>query len=141
MRIVEEFYARGHPNVVAKHPTTFEITRELELSKRGDCVIAVGATKGLTNLSMKFRKLCRNDESRILVEVRTLRIADIIEGRGSRRLTLSHSSEMVGRKSSYVSDRTIMIRADKAACDVNRDLIDALTSPSTSAQIRITAEV
>jgi len=141
LRVTQYLYARGHPNVIAKHPTTFEITKHIQLTKRGDCVIAVQANKAPVDLSTEFRNLCKSDEARIMVELRAAGIAETIEGRGSRMLTLSHSSEIVGRKSSYVSDRTLMIRADKAACDIDRDLIRALKSPSTKLQITIIGEI
>jgi hypothetical protein len=48
---------------------------------------------------------------------------------------------MVGRKSSYPSDRTIMIRVDKAACDLDRRLIDALKSPNARLTVHLIAEV
>jgi hypothetical protein len=138
--LIEELSARGHSNVIAKHLTTFEITKDTNLTRRGDCVIAVNATKGPRDLSVEFRNLCRHDESKILVELEVDGIVDSIEGRGSPKLALSHSSELVGRKSSYVSDRTVMIRSDKGACDLGRELIDALTSPSARLRVRITAE-
>ncbi len=141
MRIVEELFAQGHPNIRAKHPTTFEVTKDRELTRRGDCVIGVNAGKGLRDLSSEFKDLCRHDESRIVVELEAAGIAEVIVGRGSRKLTLSHSSELVARKSSYTSDRTIMIMADRAACDLSRGLIDALTSSATRLRVRITVEL
>jgi hypothetical protein len=141
MRIVAELLAQGHPNVLAEHQTTFEITRESNLSRRGDCVIGVNASIGPRDLSNEFRNLCRHNESRILVELEAKGIADSIEGRGAPKLTLKHPNEMVGRKSSFVSDRTIMIDADRAACDLDRDLIEALTYSETMLRVRIIVEL
>ncbi len=103
-------------------------------------MIAVQATKGLGELSSELLKLCRRDDTRIVVELRAAGIFDSIEGSGSAELTLSHPGEIVGRKSTYVSDRTLMIRANKAACDIDRDLVRALKSPNTKLEIRIIAE-
>jgi len=141
LKIVEEFYAQGHRNVVAKHPTTFEITKDSELSRRGDCVIAVKATKGLREMSADFKRLCKNDETRVIVELHAAGVLEVIEGRGSRRLALDHPSEMVGRKSSFASDRTFMILADKAACDIDRDLVSALRSVETKLLVRVIASL
>ena len=141
MKIVEEFHAQGHRNVVAKHPTTFEITKDSELSRRGDCVIAVGATKGLREMSPDFKTLCRNDETRITVELHAAGVLEVIEGRGSRRLVLDHPTEMVGRKSSFASDRTFMILADKAACDIDRYLVSVLRSVETKLLVRVIASL
>ncbi|HIP58595.1 MAG TPA: DUF371 domain-containing protein, partial [Archaeoglobus profundus] len=35
----EVITAWGHPNITAKHRTTLEITKDEELSIRGDCII------------------------------------------------------------------------------------------------------
>ncbi len=141
MRTTDSLQACGHPNLTARHAMTFEITKDSNLTRRGDCVVAVRATKGLVDLSTSLRDLCKNDEARITVELRAGEFVEFIEGRGSRELTLSHSSEIVGRKSTYASDRTLMIRADKAARDLGKDLIEALKSARTIIEIRITAEV
>ena len=120
---------------------TFEITKGPLLSRRGDCVVVVKATKGLLDLSTEFRALCRHDEARIIVELETAGISESIEGRGSPALTLNHATEIVGRKSTYISNRTLMIRADKAACDFRRDLIRELRSPETKVHVRLIAEL
>ncbi len=140
MKLIEELIARGHTNVIAKHPTTFEITKNSRLTRRGDCVIAVNATKGPRDLSVDFKNLCRHEESKILVELEVGGIVEYVEGKGSPKLSLTHSSEMVGRKSFYVSDRTIMIRSDKAACDFSRELVDVLASPNATLHVRIIVE-
>lgn len=141
MRITEEFYATGHPNVVAGHPTTFEITREANLSKRGDCVLAVNSTKAAADFSDEFRRVCRNDGARVLMRLEAKGIRDLIQGWGSARLTITDSEEIVGRTSTYVSPRTVMVRANKAARDLRRDLIIALKSPETRLRIQLTAEI
>jgi hypothetical protein len=120
---------------------TFEITRNLELSRRGNCVIAVNATKGPREMSSEFKKACMREGSRISVELEVSGLLEIIRGEGGPELSFTHPSEMVGRKSTYPSDRTIMIRADKAACDLDRRLIEALKSPKARLTVHIIAEV
>jgi hypothetical protein len=141
LRSVEVVFAQGHPNVTATHTRTFEITKHTELTRRGDCVVAVNANKGPVDLSYSFKELCRHDESTIRVELEAAGITDSIEGVGSPKLSFNHHAESVGRKSSYVSSRTIMLRADKAANDLNRDLIDALTHSDTRLLVRIIVEL
>ena len=104
-------------------------------------MIAVKATKGPTDFSAEFRDMCRRNEARIVVQLRAAGIVESIEGKGSCGLTFSHPAEMVGRKSTYVSDRTIMIRADRAACDISRELVRELQSPSTTLHVRVIAEL
>ena len=141
MRVVEELEARGHPNVLATHPMTFEITKDHELTRRGDCVIAVGASRGLPDFSAGFKRLCRNERTRIILELEAAGIVESILGRGSPALQLNHLRDIVGRKSTYVSDRTIMIRANKAASDISRSLVRKLKSSDTKVQVRIVAEL
>jgi len=139
MKVVAELAARGHPNITATHPTTLEITKESSLTKNGDCIVAVAATKGLKDLSVDFRRVCMNDNSRILLEFCASGIVETVLGKGSCLLTLIDSEEIVIRKSRYVTDRTLMVEADKAASDLNRHLVQELQSSSTRIRIRLTA--
>jgi hypothetical protein len=138
MIAVEEIFARGHANITAKHATTLEITKEIGLTKNGDCIIAVGASKGLLELSETFRILCADDNARIILEINAAEIVEIVQGRGSSSFTLSHHEDIVARKSLHVTDRTLIIAANKAARDINRRLVRALRSPDTSVRIRLT---
>lgn len=93
------------------------------------------------DFSAEFRNLCKSEAAEIHVILEAAAITEIIEGKGSSRLTFRHPSESVGRKSSFTSDRTIMIRADRAARDLNKELIDALTSSETRLKVRIFVEL
>ncbi|MEM2324735.1 MAG: DUF371 domain-containing protein, partial [Archaeoglobaceae archaeon] len=46
--MIFEILAFGHSNITAKHRTTFEITKDQEISKRADCVIGVKASKSIS---------------------------------------------------------------------------------------------
>jgi hypothetical protein len=138
LKIVEEFAARGHANIMATHPTTIEITRAASLTKKGDCIVAVEATKGLIDLSQDFKMACLNDRSKILVELHVADMVERIAGRGSHLLTLEDEEELVIRKSTYVSSRTLMINADKAACNLRRRFIQRLRSTSADVYVRLT---
>jgi hypothetical protein len=59
---------------------------------------------------------------------------------GSALLTLSHATDIVVRKSSFISDRTLAIGADKAACDFSRKLVRKLRSPEQQVKITLTVE-
>ncbi len=131
--------AWGHQNVLAEHPNTLEITKDLDLTKSGDCVIAVGANKGLKALSNDFKRTCQNDAAEITLELRAGGLIECVQGCGSSKLTLSDPSEIVCRKSTHISDRTIMISANKAASDLRRDFVHLLRSPNTTILIRLIA--
>lgn len=141
MRAVEEFSAKGHVNITAMHSSTLEITKGGNLTKNGDCIVAVGATKSLPELSERFRRLCALDNSRIQLEISAGGFMDFVSGRGNSMLTFNHPEDIVMRRSSHISDRTLMIAADKAARDLNRKLIRSLCSPDTSVTLRLIVQV
>jgi hypothetical protein len=141
MRVFEDVSAWGHPNIVGTHRTTFEFTTERTLTRRGDCVIAVNASKGAADLSDAFMNIARRDGAVITVTVRVGDVADVARGRGSPHLTFTHPTDLVARKSGFTGGRTLMIRADKAAADFSRRLIRSLTDPQSKAVITLVAEI
>ena len=48
---------------------------------------------------------------------------------------------MVVRKSDYVGSRTLAVHADKAACDLSRDLIEKLKNPEQKVKITLAVRV
>jgi uncharacterized protein len=134
------FYARGHPDVVSTHPTTLELTRETTLTKKGDCVVAVGSSAGLRDLPQPMRNALTNEtcRARLTLELDDYRL--VILGRGSRGLTLSHPTDIVVRKSEFASDRTLMVHADRAAGDLPRSLVELLRDPSQRLWVELTVE-
>ena len=141
MRLVETIYARGHPNVLGTHTTTFEVTKNSELTKRGDCVIGVNADKAANDFQFRFKEACRREGARITVFLEAADIVETVHGLGSRGLSFSHPKDIVGRKSLHTSDRTIMVSSDKAAADLDRQLIAVLKSCGTKLVVRIIVEV
>ena len=131
------FQAFGHPSVLSTHPTTLEITRERSLSTRGDCVVAVGSSKGAVDLPHDLKvALARSDvNAKLVLRVGSLRF--IVRGTGDPRLTLSHPTDMVVRRSGFISDRTLMIHADKSASDLPREMVHLLQDPKITVSIEI----
>lgn len=121
--------------------TTFEITKENHLSKKGDCIIAVSADKGLTDFSDEFKERMRNGKVVILIEIEADGEADVVRALGSPSLALTHPTDLVVRKSDFVSDRTLAIRADKAAWELSRKLVDKFRDPDQKVKITLTLEV
>ena len=141
MRVFEVVEAFGHLNVRAKNRTTFEVTKDDHLTRRGDCIIAVSATKGARDLNEEFKQLARAGEAKISVVLEVGEIRETVVGRGDPKLTLSHASDLVVRKSYYVCDRTLMVGADKAATDLSRELVKEAQNPSRKIKVIITVEV
>lgn len=139
--MTETLCAHGHPNILATHRTTLEITSREDLTMRGDCIVAVGSSKGAEQLSERFKELAKKENSIITMSIRVDNQTEIIRGCGSPRLTFSHPHDLVVRKSGYCSDRTIMIKADKAAVDLSRKLVELLKNPEKEVEIVLTVEV
>jgi len=68
-------------------------------------------------------------------------IVEAVNAFGSPRLILKHPTDIVVRKSSYVCNRTLAIKADKAACDLSRKLVERLKDPKQKVKITLTVEV
>jgi hypothetical protein len=120
------FTVKGHPNITSKHKTTFEVTTDKEIGLRADCIIGVSSEVRLTDLPRELLDAIRCEDTLIKIQLETLNAVDEIKGYGHPALTLTHPTDMVCRKSDFTCSRTLMINADKAACDLKRDLVDDL---------------
>ncbi|KPV61592.1 MAG: hypothetical protein AOA65_2409 [Candidatus Bathyarchaeota archaeon BA1] len=140
MKTSEVIDARGHENIQSIHKTTFEITRETTLTKRGDCVIAVGATKGAADLSPKFKDAARREGAQITIMIEAEGVREIVKAWGSPRLLFTHPTDLVVRRSDHVCGRTIAIRADKSANDLSRRLVETLRDPHQKVRIVLIVE-
>jgi hypothetical protein len=134
------FYAHGHRAVLSTHLTTLELTKEDVLSKNGDCIVAVGSSAGLRDLPESMRNALSSQACRARLTLKLDAHRFTIEGRGSRGLTFSHPTDIVVRKSSFVSDRTLMVRANRAAADLPRSLVDLLQDPSRKVLVELAVE-
>jgi len=134
------FSAHGHENVQSTHRTTFEVTKEETLSKRGDCILAVEATKAAADLPVEFKEAARKERARITVTVEADGLKETVEAKGSPQLQFTHQTDLVVRKSSYVCGRTLAIGADKAASDFSRELVNKLKNPKQTVKVTLTVE-
>lgn len=120
--------AKGHENVLSLHKSTFEITKDKDLSLAGDCIIGLDIDKSMEDFPEEFKEKLANDDTKVIVELKTPNASDTIEGFGHHDLSLSHPTDIVCRKSTFVCSRTLMIKSNKAAIDLNRDLIKDLAN-------------
>jgi hypothetical protein len=121
--------AHGHVNVLATHPTTLQFTKDAYLSRKGDCIIAVSADKTMSDLNPVLKESLRHERGQISIIIEAGGTAETVHARGSSRLILSHPTDFVIRKGSYICDRTLAIQADKAAGDLSRTLVEKLKDP------------
>jgi hypothetical protein len=133
----EIIFAKGHRNVLAIHPTTLELTKSDKLSRRGDCIIAVSANKAPLNLSAEFIEKLRRENARLTILIEAGGIVETVNAYGTARLTLVHPTEMVVRKSSYVCARTLAVKADKAAADLSRNIVEKLKNPAQKVKVTL----
>jgi hypothetical protein len=136
--IREVIFARGHENILATHETTLEITKKPNLSKKGNCVIAVSADKALNDLSLKFKDNLRREDSKVTILIEAGQIAETVNASGDPSLILTHPSDLVVRKSSYICNRTLAVKADQASCDLSRILVEKLRNPKQRVKITLT---
>jgi uncharacterized protein len=134
-----EFY--GHPMVRSRHRNTIEVTRDPNLTISGDCIIGVRADKGLSDLSGDVRDTIRLDGSELLITIEVPPESFVVRAAGSSLLSLEDSHEMVLRKTEFVSPRTLAIRADAAAKDIPRRMVENLRSPECRGLLRIEVQV
>ena len=135
------FHARGHPAVLSTHPTTLELTKEADLSKNGDCIVAVGSSVGLRDLPEPMKNALSSEtcRARLTLKIDLHRFA--IEGHGAQGLMLSHPTDIVVRKSGFVSDRTLMVHANRAAADLPRSLVQLLQDPARKVLVELAVEI
>jgi hypothetical protein len=120
------FMVKGHSNITSEHKSTFEVTMDKEIGVRADCIIGVSSDVKLMDLPEELLDAIRCEDTLIKIQLETVNAVDMIRGYGHPALTLTHPSDMVCRKSDFICSRTLMIHADKAACDLNRDLVEDL---------------
>jgi hypothetical protein len=133
----EHIVAFGHLNVQAVHPSTLMFTKERDLSKQGDCIVAVAADKAVADLSVEFKEALRKQNAKLTILIEVDGLTEQVTAYGSPKLILTNTADIVVRKSDFISDRTLAIRADKAASDLSKELIEKLKNPQQKANITL----
>ncbi|MGC8953213.1 DUF371 domain-containing protein [Desulfurococcus amylolyticus] len=133
----EIVYARGHPRIKATHVTTLEISREEYLTERGDCIIGIGADRSPKDFSRVFKEALRRDDSILLAVIRVGGLVDIVLAQGSSGLIVDSPVKLIIRRSSFIEPATIGIKANKAARDIDRRIIQMLRDPGTVLELRL----
>ena len=133
----ESIVAFGHENIQATHPSTLMFTKEKHLSKTGDCILAVAADKAVADLSQKFKEALKNLNAKLTIILDVDGLTETIKASGSPKLLLTHPTDMVVRKSDYITDRTLAVHADKAANNLPRELVERLKNPEQKINITL----
>ncbi len=143
------FACYGHENITARHKTTLEFTKEKDLGLEGDCIVGVRADfsllqlkkfiktlKGNNKVTIKIiaiknsniKKLIKNNNNNNENKInKTMENNDIVEKINAEiNPNFNSDKEMVIRKTDFISERTFAVRANKAAFELNMDLIEFL---------------
>ena len=134
----EVLTARGHENVSGEHASTFEVTSEDFLTPAGDCILGVEADRVPSMFEESFVAACQRRDATIVVTLEAGGDSERVEASGHPDLTFESDTSLVVRTSEYVDDRTVAIDAEKAAGDLDRQLVASL---SAGARLTVTLTV
>jgi hypothetical protein len=133
----ENIVALGHENIQAIHPSTLMFTKEKHLSKTGDCIVGIAADKAVADLSQAFKETLRKPNAKLTIIIEAGGLTEKINASGSPKLILTHPTDIVIRKSDYISDRTLAIHADKSSNELPRELVEKLKNPKQKVNITL----
>jgi uncharacterized protein len=136
----EAFWALGHANIQAIHPTTLMFTKDIHVSKNGDCIVAMTTDKSVADLSAEFKEQLRKPNAKVTVTIEADNFKEKIRAFGSPKLCLCHPTDIVIRKSDYICNRTLAIYADKSANDLQRGLVEKLQDPNQKIKVTLRVE-
>jgi hypothetical protein len=102
--------------------------------------VAVNSDKAAVDLSPKFKEAIRKAKASLTITIQADRTKEVALAFGNAQLSLTHATDLVVRKSDFISDRTLAIRADKAAKDFSMSLVKKLQSPKQEVTITLTIE-
>jgi uncharacterized protein len=136
----EAFWALGHSNIQAIHPTTLMFTKDVHVSRKGDCIVAMATDKSVADLSPQFKEQLRKPNAKVIVTIVAGNFKEKIIAFGSPKLCLCHPTDIVIRKSDYICNRTLAINADKSANDLQRGLIERLQDPIQKVKVTLRVE-
>ncbi len=117
--------AVGHPNISATHRTTMELTKDDYVTKRGDCIVGISSSAACADLPEWLRQHLTSGGG-VVIELRVGDFTFSFQAQGDPRLTLRSERNIVIRRSDYVDDRTLAVRAEAAARDVPREMVALL---------------
>lgn len=131
-----EITAYGHQNILSNHKTTLQVTKDLEITKRADCIIGVNADKSTSELP-EWLKMHLNSRGKILFTIIVDGLKIKGEAQGHPNLTFESHKDIVFRRSSFISDRTIAINSNLSAIDLSIEMKEKLKDRNTKLKIII----
>ncbi len=121
----------GHKNIRSNHKKTIEITKESNLTLHGDCIIGVNATSSCADLPQEIKDKLKIPGTKITFSIRVGEHEFVLDGKGHPDLILSHSKDIVIRKSNFICPRTLAVKCNKASDLLPREMVSLLQDPTT----------
>ena len=115
-------------------------TKDIHVSKKGDCIVALSAEKSVADLNSQFKQELRKPNAKVTITIEAGDFKEEIKALGSPNLCLCHQTDTVIRKSDYVCNRTLAICADKSSVDLPRALVEKLQDPKQKVKVILIVE-
>ena len=130
----------GHENIRSNHQKTIEITKESHLTTQGDCIVGVNATSSCADLPQELKDKLRISDSKVTFSINVGEHEFVLKGKGHPNLILTHSEDIVIRKSDFICPRTLAVNCDKASDLLPREMVSLLQDPKTKGTFTITVD-
>ena len=130
----------GHENIRSNHQKTIEITKESHLTPRGDCIVGVNAKSSCADLPEELKNKLKNPTSKVAISIKVGSEEFLMQGNGHPDLILSHTEDIVIRKSDFICPRTLAIKCDKASDLLPRSMVTLLQDSKTIGTFTISIE-
>lgn len=130
----------GHENIRSSHRSTIEITKERRLTPSGDCIVGVDATASCNELPAELKDRLRDSNTKVTIVICVQDQTFTINGFGHPDLSLTHTTDIVIRKSSFTCPRTLAVRCNKASDLIPRDMVSLLRNSNTRGIFTVTVD-
>ena len=138
--VEDEVIFFGHPNIQSLHLRAIEVTKNPNLTLRGDCIIGVRASKACKDLNPSLQRLLKKEDSVVRLSIITGNLFYRLNAFGNSRIMLLDAQDIVIRKTNFVCSRTLCVNSDKASFDIPREIIRSLQDPERKAVLSIYIE-
>ncbi len=132
-----EIQFHGHANIRSNHKKTIEITKESHLTPQGDCIVGVNANSSCAELPQELKNRLKDITAKVVFLITVGELEFTIEGRGHHDLILTHTEDIVIRKSDFICPRTLAVKCDKASDLLPREMVSLLQNPKTKGTLTI----
>lgn len=130
------FNSSGHENILSAHKTTIEFTKDKDLTSNGDCIVGVNSDFDFLKIKKFIGFSIKNKIKKIKITINADGLKDCIVCDLNEKF--SDNREIVIRKSDFLSDRTFAINANKAAVDLNKNLIKKIKNKDQKIKVTVT---